>query len=176
MIKNSHDLLFKPSNLAENCLHMELLSSRCQFDDFIFQSGFNFANLKCQVVKMCLILGSYYISTSWHVKFEKLMPIWKKLGSSIVLLTPPNCSLWKSTSQTVVFACIALHNSSYIHTTYVLSKITLTVGRSQQHSTINTVWVKLHVEFHNPISHDNKFFFSIHWNLECKYWKNNLIE
>ena len=33
--------------------------SGCQYDDCLFKSGLNFANLKCQVVEMCKVAPFY---------------------------------------------------------------------------------------------------------------------
>ena len=41
-----------------------------QIGDFVFCSGFNFANITCHVVELGSI--NLIISTSWHVKFAKL--------------------------------------------------------------------------------------------------------
>ena len=64
-------------------------NSGCQKDDYIFQIGLDFMNLKFQLVKMCKG-WSYYvlIFTSWHFKFPKLRFLWKRLGSNIFELTP----------------------------------------------------------------------------------------
>ena len=34
------------------------------------------------------------ISAIWHVKFAKLRQLWKRLGSSVVLLTTPNVPIY----------------------------------------------------------------------------------
>ena len=62
-----------------------------QIGDFVFCSGFNFANITCHVVELGSI--NLIISTSWHVKFAKLRPLWRaleKARSSTVALTPSN--------------------------------------------------------------------------------------
>ena len=56
--------------------------SGCQYDNFVFQSGFNCVNLKYLVVEMC---GKSPIL----FKLPKLRLLWKRLRSSIVSLTPP---------------------------------------------------------------------------------------
>ena len=42
-------------------------------DDFVFQSGINFADLKCHVV-------DYVSNKNVPIKFTKLRPFWKSYG------------------------------------------------------------------------------------------------
>ena len=54
-----------------------------QINDCVFQGYIDFVNL----VKLGLYCSS---KTNWHVKFEILRPLWKRLESMVVYLTHPN--------------------------------------------------------------------------------------
>ena len=67
-----------------------MVSRGCQLEDYVFQSGLNFVNFKCQVVEMCNLRPIYLlISTIWHFKFPKLRPLWKKLWIQYLLIDTP---------------------------------------------------------------------------------------
>ena len=67
-----------------------MASRGCQLDNFLFQRSLNFPNLKFQRVDMDNMRPILLIFTSWHIKFGKLRPLLKSLGSDIVQLTPPS--------------------------------------------------------------------------------------
>ena len=63
--------------------HISCYISRCQLDYFVFHSGFNFVNLKFEVLRMCNMWPLLFISTIWHVNFAKSRPLLKRMVSSI---------------------------------------------------------------------------------------------
>ena len=57
----------------------------CHFDNFVFQSGFNFVNLMCQVVEKCNILLIFTVGMSKLKNWDQFRKGWGP-----VLLTPSN--------------------------------------------------------------------------------------
>ena len=77
----------------------------CHFDDCVFQTGLN---MKCQVVKIYKVCYIITISTIWHLKFVKLRPLWKRLGSIIVKeLSQPCLYGFKNSFIIVELTCLA---------------------------------------------------------------------
>jgi hypothetical protein len=64
-------------------------------DDFVFSSGFNLANMTCQLVELGILTLFLPISTSWNFKFAKLKPL--SLGLGCLMSTLPYPSKDRST-------------------------------------------------------------------------------
>ena len=60
---------------------------KVQINGCVFQSNLKFVNAN-NFFKW-YEAHNYYFRTSWHVKFETLRLLWKRLRSSVIDLTPP---------------------------------------------------------------------------------------
>ena len=58
-------------------------------DDFVFSSGFNLANMTCQLVELGSFNPIFTYFYSWNVKFAKLKPLSLGLGGSNVIVAIP---------------------------------------------------------------------------------------
>ena len=107
--------------LRWSSLPVVLAGRGCQLDDYVFQSGLNYANLKCQVVGLCKFMFILHTSTTRLVKLPHWDPsFWKKQGSSILLIRDMVVKRWNRR-----FGCETIHPTQKFISMNLLSRRTL---------------------------------------------------